>query len=121
MPQVPMDVVARARRRPNTIEDAAPALWQPLLPAVESLHRTVQRRLLQAESVSAADVAMQFDAGTNENVQTVQNALQAALSQSALKVRNWSCLLQPCTCAAGQATTLSAPALTNLRHAVLHA
>eukprot|EP00891_Asterochloris_glomerata_P006630 jgi/Astpho2/6630/Aster-04994 len=85
--QVPMDIVARARRRPNTIEDAAPAaLWQPLLPAAESLHRTVQRHLLQTESVSAADVAMQFDAGSNENVQTVQNALQAALSQSALKV-----------------------------------
>ncbi len=88
MLQVPMDIVARARRRPNTIEDAAPAaLWQPLLPAAESLHRTVQRHLLQTESVSAADVAMQFDAGSNENVQTVQNALQAALSQSALKVR----------------------------------
>ena len=88
MLQVPTDIAAWARRRPNTIEDAAPtALWQPLLPAVESLHRSVQRHLLQTESVSAADVAMQFDAGSNENVQTVQNALQAALSQSALKVR----------------------------------
>ena len=88
MLQVTMDIMARARRQPNTIEDAAPAaLWQPLLPAVESLHRTIRRHLLQTESVSAADVAMQFDAGTNGNVQTVQNALQAALSQSALKVR----------------------------------
>ena len=84
-----MDIVARAQRRPNTVQNAAPpaVFLQSLLPAVEPLHGTVRRHLLQTESVSAADVAMQFNAGSNENVQTVQNALQAALSQSALKVR----------------------------------
>ena len=110
MLQVPMDVAARARRRPNTIEDAAPAaLWQPLLPAVESLHRTVHRHLLQTESVSAADVAMQLDAGSDENVQTVQSALQAALSQTALKVSTRTCLLQPRTCAAAFQLLLRLP------------